>query len=201
MKSILFTFISVFLCQVSAMAQGALPSGNKLNVTIVIEEESFLQIQGKTNINTFTCEYDEAIPLDTLQVQVIRSGNELILDNAILRVKVGGFNCGNNMMNKDFKELLRNDTHPMIAIRIKKIIPAQNHTGGIALAEFNIAGEKQEYQIPVNVSDQQPEGLYSGNKTINISDFNLEPPKKFMGLVKVEEEIMVNFKLNLKFME
>ncbi len=132
----------------------------------------------------------------------------MILTNAILQINVDGFDCGNQIMNKDFKNLLKEKEEPYITLQIKNIEPSYDFIVsrepglseiGFARVEIALAGAKNEYLIPLNSFDEVISQYYMGQLTLNITDFQLDPPKKFLGLVKVEEEITVDFKLNLNF--
>src|SRR5690606_27243053 len=69
------------------------------HVSVVVENDSYVKIIGKTNVNTFSCDYKKEIPKDTLKVSVRQDDNKLILENASLLVRVDGFDCGNPLMN------------------------------------------------------------------------------------------------------
>ncbi len=36
---------------------------------------------------------------------------------------------------------------------------------------------------------------FNGEKSICLSDFNIDAPEKFMGMIKVQDEIQVNFEI------
>lgn len=178
-------------------------------VTVLVEDNSYLKIQGKTNVNNFSCSFKDEIPKDTIDVSIRQNGDKLVLTNAVLKVPVNGFDCGNPVMNNDLQNLLRQEEHPQIIIRIKSIEPSQLTASagdlgftdlGYAWVEFELAGVKNEYRIPLNSYNELIDQYYLGKKTINITDFKLTPPKKFLGLVKVEEEITIDFRLNLNFL-
>ena len=67
-----------------------------------------------------------------------------------------------------------------------------------ALLELFIAGKSQSYFIPLTVSKEDTDHIFvSGVLKLNIADFDLVPPKKVFGLIKVSEHIEIDFKLNL----
>jgi hypothetical protein len=179
------------------------------HISVVVEDDSYVKILGKTNVNTFSCDYKKEIPKESINVSISQVGDKLLLENAILKVEVDGFDCGNPLMNKDFQNLLKEDVYPSITIRIKSIEPSDEflvssqNAGfsevGYAVVEFEIAGVVNEYKVPLNSFNQVINQYFLGQKTINITDFKLSPPRKFMGLVKVDEEISIDFRLNLNF--
>ncbi|WP_462317848.1 hypothetical protein [Marinilabilia sp.] len=64
--------------------------------------------------------------------------------------------------------------------------------------EVGLAGETQTYKIPGEVYECRKSGVHlQGKVNINLKDFGLEPPTKFMGMVKVNKEVFINFGLTL----
>jgi hypothetical protein len=207
-KKIVCILVVVFAMPFFAKAQ-MFYAAPKSSVSVVVDSDSYVKIVGKTNVNTFTCDYKKEIPKDTIHVSINQEGNKLYLTNAVLKVRVDGFDCGHPIMNKDFQQLLTEEKHPYITLHIKSIEPSDdfvvsNNPGlseiGYAQVVFEIAGVKNEYKIPLNSFDQVISQYFLGQKTINIKDFQLHPPKKFLGLVKVDEEISIDFRLNLNFL-
>lgn len=206
----IFTISTFFIFLVSnAWAQMGY-TAPKTAVTVMIEDNSYLKIEGRTNVNNFSCGYRDEIPQDTMAISISQSEGKALLTNAEMKVPVKGLDCGNAMMNSDLQNLLQQDKHPEIIIRIKSLEPSEQLMGGVdetgfidaghAIVEFEIAGVANEYRIPLNSYNELIDQYFLGKKTINIKDFNLSPPKKFLGLVKVEEEITIDFRLNLDFL-
>lgn len=53
-------------------------------------------------------------------------------------------------------------------------------------------------QVSCNIAkDDTTHYTLSGSKQMKLSDFNLVPPTKFLGLVKVKNEITINFEIKL----
>ncbi|MCB0434337.1 MAG: hypothetical protein KDD18_15595, partial [Mangrovimonas sp.] len=66
-----------------------------------------------------------------------------------------------------------------------------------AKVDIHIANKVNSYQLPVKVTKN---GHYSivGELDLNLTDFNLEAPKKAFGLIVVHDKIKVSFNLHLK---
>ena len=175
-------------------------------ITVVVEKDSYVSILGKTNVNKFTCAYQGNIPADTVQINVIQKDNKIQLKNASLSLNVNNFDCGNDVMNKDFKELLKHNEYPKLNINVKNVIPPQSTKNGdviygLAEVNFTIAGNSKAYEIPVYVTRQNDQRYYVGSYEFDITDFNLTPPTKFLGMVKVDEEVVVDFRINLQLLD
>src|SRR5690606_38238619 len=108
-----------------------------------------------------------------------------------------GFDCGGKGINRDFHGLLKSDIYPKIIIKLKeiKLYPNKKNTAD-ALIEIEIAGKSQTYHMKTEYFKNQ-NWIINGELKLNIQDFNLEAPKKMLGLIVVSESIEINFKLVL----
>ena len=65
---------------------------------------------------------------------------------------------------------------------------------------ITIAGITRTYKIDCSLMNCSENTLLIGSQKIMLSDFKLKPPEKLYGLVKVDDEITVNFSIILTFM-
>ncbi|KJD34892.1 hypothetical protein PW52_13365 [Tamlana sedimentorum] len=168
---------------------------NKTNVKI--NPESTLVIEGKTNVNQFYCNYNtsllnHAIPVDFL----LLDNRKMVFNNAELKLKNAFFDCGNQIMNKDFRTLLKSKTHPNIYINILEV-EKQSDKKLSAELKIELAGVSKQFRIPVTIEHTDNKLSVKGNIEIDILQYNLEPPKKLLGMVKVDNTINVLFNLSL----
>jgi len=182
------------------------------NYRIQISEQSHLVINGQTNINSFSCGYDGNFYQDTLSVSAIINGDHLHFKNAQLILKTALFNCENKLMNPDFQNLLQAEKYPNIFIRVLEInknrkdvqkLLVSNHPENsivILSVEITLAGQKNNYDLPIEVNHEEENRLYSGHLELNIRDFGLTPPKKMLGLVVVNEMVQIDFKVAISLL-
>jgi hypothetical protein len=171
------------------------------NVTVVIEDGSYLKINGSTNVNTFSCNYQGDISADTLNVNIQQTSNRtLLLKQASLSVEVERFDCGNKMMNKDFRHLLEYDEYANLKLSILSLHISEENHQVIAETKITIAGREQMYDVPIDIITAAGSNSYQGKKRLDITDFKLTPPKKFLGMVVVDEQVIIDFNLNLRLM-
>jgi polyisoprenoid-binding protein YceI len=104
-------------------------------------------------------------------------------------------------MNQDLQAFLKVKEHPSASIRLIKVdisgdqIMNKPRQEAISLMEITLAGITKRYQIPVTITNDGGEYGFSGSLELNICDFDLEPPVVMMGLIRVKEEVKVDFKL------
>ncbi len=158
---------------------------------------SSLSISGNTNINEFECDFNtHEFQEETIKVNFIKKSGTFNFSNSVLPLKNEKFDCGNRRINKDFNELLKTDKHSRILLKVKQIQMQDKENARVTL-NFQIAGVDKEYTFPVEVSGED-ELCFNGSLALNITDFNLEAPSKVFGLIVIEEEIDINFNLNIK---
>ena len=192
MKRVLFFVIIIFLL--------AFTAGDRFkNTTILITPESKLIIKGKTNVNKFQCIYNTSQLQDPIPVYYEIKDNSLIFIDTKLILKNDCFDCGNKTMNKDFKNLLKSETYPQIQITLQELKNSKTQNGELMQAQLDIeiAGVIKNYTIPVSLENEK-EMFVKGVLVINIIDFKMEPPKKLMGIITVEETIDIDLQLLIK---
>ena len=187
MRRLQLTWIMILACT-SFFAQNGFDS-----TSIEILPKSRLTITGDTNINEFLCEFNTALISKNKQIKFYEGESSICFEDALLRLENTGFDCGNKAINKDFHTLIQTDKYPEISLELKKIT-FEGKNRAVADVVLSIAGINKDYKVPVEiVSKNSPH--FKGLLKLNIDDFNLEPPKKFFGMVVVKKEIEINFNL------
>ncbi len=157
-------------------------------------------INGKTNINRFTFEYDTSKNhfLEKEESENCTHVQENVIKFDFL---VRGFDSNNKRMNHDFYNMLNSSIYPKIVVAIQ-----QNEINNIFYKRadnylnlhLNMAGNHKV--VPGNYSYQFLEEdtlKLKGGTQINLNDFSLEPPQKMLGLVQVDKTIFINFDIVL----
>jgi polyisoprenoid-binding protein YceI len=186
---ILYSFLILF-------CSAGIAQNSSRNTSVHILPNSKLTITGDTNISDFTCAFDPEMIPSAKKVKVTERHDELLFENAILKLDNTGFDCGSKGINKDFHALIKTEDYPFILLELKKLI-MNSPQEAVADVLISIAGKKKNYKLPVEIIEGEiPQ--YRGNLSLNINDFNLEPPKKMFGLIVVKEDIDINFNLNVE---
>jgi hypothetical protein len=188
--SILLMF--VFMCGLT-MGQSAL-SANKVRC------ENYINISGATNLNDFALHQEVSADLicgigDSRWIPVPEDHGFVIM------IPVRNFNATNRFVYKDFLQLINVNEHPYIQIFMKESEFKTLFNGMTfysLMIGVSVSGISKYYQIPCKVSNCKDNRIaISGSKKINLTDFNLSPPEKTLGLIKVHNELMINFEFSL----
>lgn len=165
----------------------------------IVDKESNLRIEGKTNINTFNCSVKKYLHADTLTFYRSDAGERNFSVNGAIVVDVNEFACQKKYMNGDFKKTIKAHESPYLSIRLISISNFNKTSQPIKGTVFIcLAGVKREVEVTYTVEHEQcGKILLNGSCNILFSDFGLIPPTKFSGLVKVHQQIDVYFSLRL----
>jgi len=192
MKNVILSFICLLMLGFSTNNSGF------KTAEFLIEGNSELGIAGSTNVNEFNCNLLFSDINSKVKALYQKEGNKIKFQDASLHLANECFDCGSRMMNNDFLEMLKTQRYPNIALDLKEIIiNPKNPNENIALLNISLAGRSKLYSIWLNVN-QSDKINASGCLKLNLSDFNLEPPKKMLGLVVVDDAIEINLDLKIK---
>lgn len=195
----LYKMLLVCLLPLLIVAAGTRPQAT--TVRWAVQQNSHLNVQGSSNVNRFTCSIKSIGACDTLTVNSSNGGGVAL--KGCIKMDVMSFDCHNGLIQRDLRKTLKAEEYPKMNIRflsLKKMPTLtrqpENITGWV---EVELAGAKKvmeiNYAFQTNAAGQI---LLNGGKKFCFSDFNLEPPRKVAGLVKIRDEFDVQFQLVLK---
>ena len=167
----------------------------------IVQPQSSLNINGKSNVNTFNCGITEFLHTDTL-VYINDGMNKPAALKGMVTIDINRFDCKHKYITSDLRRTLKADENPALKIRflsIDKLLPDASNQLVKGNVEIELAGVTKQYEINYQLQKLNAAHLQLiGNKVILFKDFNLKPPTRLAGLIKVAEEITVNFQLYLK---
>jgi hypothetical protein len=179
----------------------------KANSTYRIGSNSVLKLDGKTNINTFSCNCTESFAPQVFSLKINKNEpNSAAFQHTLLKIPVKSLDCGNKVMNKDMYKALNSEDYPYITIELLEIKQDKcNKLGELkdwlqikALARISLNGHSQEYWLNVTAKKLGTH-LYRfiGSKQLNMSAFGIAPPVAMMGVIKVKDEIKIDLDLEV----
>jgi hypothetical protein len=160
-------------------------------------------INGKTNVNKFSCKLKMSDLKDTLSIKVTHAYNRIDFQGLALRLPINEFDCGNPIMNADLRKLLQADEYPELVLEMKRIEFGPPSKGGyddsyiintlITIAEVR----KTEVFRNSGIEEDDKHIRFYGKHNLFLTNYNIEPPQKFFGTIKVQNELEVEFEINL----
>jgi hypothetical protein len=175
------------------------PVNETMDTFLVIHPSSSVTINGKTNVNKFTCAITEYKGTDTLLLTAVR-GKGAYFKKGLVKLNASEFDCAMGAITKDFGKTIQSEKYPYIKI---------NFISFERLPKYQTTEEKFEGKLSITLADKDvpcqvrcsivkdEKNLIHlrGKHTFKFSDFDLTAPSRMMGMVKVDEHITVNFNL------
>jgi len=165
--------------------------------SVIIKERSTLLINGESNINNFSCLYDNDEIKKTIPISYTVEGDIIRFDKTVLLLNNNFFDCGGNGINRDFRKTLNTDNYPQIALTLNEIERTADPSNINAEIAIKIAGISHDYRIPVEIIKNK-NLIVNGQLKIKLTDFNLNTPKKLFGIIAVDENIEITFNLEIE---
>lgn len=190
-----FSLLYLMIFSLSATKSSFSKIENK-TFKVAFLSDTELIIKGKTNVNRFQCAYDIRELSDSLKITYSEKKDTLSFTKASMALHNLYFNCGNSSINEDFNKLLKTDEHPAITINLLSVSKTAEASEVLAKVQIVICNIKKIYHIPIQV-DKSDGITVSGRLQIDINHFDLKAPKKAMGMIKVSNEIEIDFSLKV----
>lgn len=169
---------------------------------LIVLPDSRLTIDGRTNVNTFTCAIPRYQGKDTLVLHEGGANIRPVFVKGSIMLDASSFDCGMALMTSDFRKTIESKSYPSIVIDFISFerTPRYGHEEKFkGIVKISLGGVTKVFEMDCSI-EAKSSGLIHliGEKGFTFSDFNLQPPKRMMGLVKVEQSLNVGFHLILK---
>lgn len=162
--------------------------------TVVLMKESYLKINGSSNINNFSCRYDFETYYHKNGFSASYDDGIYSLDTLRVKIPVGEFDCGNKMLKKDFLKTLEYERYPEIIMQMQQLELSMHNVKRNSLVDLSIGGasnlQKVNYQLK---AIDEATFILEGRANVDITDFNLRPVSRFFGMIKVDKNVEIRF--------
>lgn len=173
----------------------AQPSGKEISAR-KISCLNFIHITGESNVSQFSFNFNQTEMLGR------RQSSHSDTKDLIIRIPIREFRASNQMMYNDFLIMMKESEYPIIEICFKRKQLNQAYTenyGSCPNIRITIAGVTRFYKIDCSLLPCANNMFIQGEKKLKLTDFHLKPPVKLKGLVKVSDDIHVNFGFMITF--
>lgn len=165
---------------------------------------STFTIYGTTNVNAFECELAQNIPHKPIVVYSKSTDHDINFDGLTMAYPIKDFDCGLEAMSDDLKLTLKSKEFPELYLTINSIHIKQESQEieklkVISSVTIKIAGISRTTTIEEGMVINHSEDALtlSGKQQMTMKDFNIEPPTKFFGMVKVNNDLSVGFTIDM----
>jgi polyisoprenoid-binding protein YceI len=172
-----------------------------------IDPASHLSLDGSSNVTDFSCDCNQEFSGDEVTFQEDEINGILTFQGAVLHVKTKNLDCGNKGMNRDMYNTLMADKYPHISIQlISAKLPSNtafNQSGqtvGLTTkVALTIAGSRKIMPLAVEaIMLNNDKYQFKSCQLIRMTDFGIDPPQPFFGMIKVSDEITINMDLIIR---
>ena len=170
-----------------------------------ISESSLITISGTTNINAFECLWTGSIVQGSLVTSIYPFEDQIKFENALLLIGIKRFNCNNRIMSSDMHKAMGADKHPYIEIELLKVENINNeqissNSGKLKVdVVITINGVQQKTSLNINWSSvSNIHYVLNGSKSLKMSNFDIDPPSRAFGMIRVYDMINIEFSLILQ---
>lgn len=153
--------------------------------------DSHISIHGSSNINQF-----QLINHNPEIVRFSDKGDDEKRDQRV-EISVNQFKAANKRIREDFLEMVNAPEYPFIIMAIEPRVLAEcrNEKG---LSDFKtkitIAGVSKRFVVPCGIDSCDSSGyVLKGRLEIKLTDFGIDPPKKLLGIIKVDNEVLIDY--------
>lgn len=169
---------------------------------LVIQSTSSVTIHGETNVNSFQCAINKYTGIDTLVLKQERLGVKPVFTQGAVSLQATTFDCGMNVMTKDFLKTINASKYPNIVIefvsfeKLPRYQPKEERFQ--TNMKISLASVSRNFDLTCTITKDEAGYVHlKGGKDFNFSDFGLKPPSRMAGAVKVKEKLEVVFHLVL----
>lgn len=163
------------------------------------ESQDRVWFDGSSNIRNFTCSAKQVnVSAEAALEDFARTKNDGLpaIKSAALEVPVRSLDCGIGLQNSHLFETLSATTHPSITFVLSNY--AVEGSGVDRVVRINgalrIAGVERNVVIRGKmIRAQDGQLMLAGDRDLDVSDFGVQPPKRFLGLLRVRKEVTVHF--------
>lgn len=175
-------------------------------VSLSADPASWVRLEGDSTLHPYHSTATVFLADGTLEVPSHKSYIDGLMSGGLkdlnVLISVAGLKSGKKGLDKNMQEALKSEDHPSINFQLidyevvpsTQVPPIQIKTRGT----LEVAGVKQEINITANVSAVDQGIRFTGGKALLMSEYDIKPPKMFLGTIKTADEIQIIFDFVLK---
>jgi hypothetical protein len=151
----------------------------------VVVTKKMISVSGNTSIGGFTCDFSQTGISDTLYIDNTKSRGDLVFE-----IPVQGFSCGNFFLNRDFRKTIKADQFATAKVRVSNLMSNYGHY--TCHMTLELVGKRLYFDGLV--LNREINGL-TARLNLSFIELELEAPHRMGGLIKVEEQLKLDFTL------
>jgi hypothetical protein len=180
-------FIGLFWITFSAKG-----SGSDCSLTL-----SYFIITGQSPVHQFKLVYNQNADLSNLTNRTAE--NQSVESRSLVKIPVNLIQGDNTMIISDFRDMVKMKEYPEIILDIHtgQLLNLDSGNTRNIMFYITIAQTTKLTSALVSIHYDKNRSAYNldGRLSIDLKNFDLKPPVKFFGLMKVRDDVDIEFKL------
>jgi hypothetical protein len=178
-------------------------SAQTLEHRLIVQPSSCLYIEGTTNINRYECAIVRYAGNDTLVLHEGGRNIRPVFVKGAVELDASSCDCGIPLMTSDFRKAINSREHPSIVIDFisfeRMPVYASRPDQFKGILKISLAGLTKVFEVNCSINATQAGIIHlDGSRVFNFSDFNITPPTRMLGAVRVDQSLTVTFHLQLR---
>lgn len=159
-----------------------------------------LRIEGTSSLHDWKM---EANKIEGYTQTLFNSPTVAGIEYAEIAVEVKSIKSDKSLMNKKTYNALKADNNSEITFKMQDVSDLESsgdQFSGKALGDLTIAGKSKRVLIPFKgkVNNNGSGITVFGEYSLDMTEYNVEPPKAMMGSIKTGEEVTVEYEFTFK---
>lgn len=173
---------------------------------IALAPASHLVLKGKSTLHDFSStatrmelavELVERLPAGASALARLSAPGAV--KSLVLTIPVQAMKSEKNGLDKNMYKALKSAANPNIVFRLTSPAVATINDGSAfrVAGQLELAGHSQPIEVDLRASESADEIVLEGSKTLLMSDYGIKPPKMFLGTLKTDDRVVVEWRLVL----
>lgn len=181
----------VFAISVLWIALCVSPAQGQVAYTLAPSPE--LRIIGKSTIRTWKM---TSVVASGHGIFVMDGAKFIGIQNLEVEMVSESLTSGTKGLDKHAYESLKTSLHPMVKFTLNEIKEVGDNVE--ARGDFQIAGVTRQVVFPVKIEQIGDHVHFQGEIPIKFSDFEIETPTNFMGIIKTHDDARILFNITFQ---
>ncbi len=167
---------------------------------LTFDQETRIWVEGTSTIHDWSCEAEEFSGTVTPAPDAEQPLPNL--QSTSLTISVEQFECGKSKMNRKLREAFKIDDHPTIEFEASTISAQVASAGSgpatslLVKGDLTMAGTTRTIEVRTEGYDPADGRLkFTGQHTLDMTDYQMDPPTAIWGTIKTGEEVTVRFEV------
>lgn len=162
----------------------------------VDKENSSILIDGTSNVHDWEADVTE-MDLDIdFDAEAAESDNMAdAITSLVLTVESEGIDSDKRRMNNNIYDALKTDDHKEITFTMTDIESTDDENMVTVTGDLFIAGVEREVSFDVETQETDGGYQFDGTYTLNMVDYEVDPPTAMFGSIKTGEEVDLIFSI------